>query len=206
MDLVRLFVTYNVHRTYSWKPETEVRPLLVRSIGAFLFLPSDADGGAGADGTLHVVTGADFALTPSSLKLVPEDPLASARRTPHAVAAALTNEQGCLQCHALRGSGARAHHVRAADGKPSEGFGLALENYPTEVMRRFLFAQEEVAKSFGVGPLKLSDATAKQLFAEVSLAFLSAGYRKSWIIQIRPPLSISKPQKARVYFALMMFS
>jgi hypothetical protein len=165
-NLFRLFVTYNVHRTYSWKPETEPRPLLVRSIGAFLYVPSET-APPSPDGTLHPLTGADFALTPSSFKVVAKDPLAAARVTPKPVAGALVNEQGCLQCHALRGEGARAHHVRADNGKLAEGFGLALEEYPPEVMRRFLFEQKDVAKSFGVGPLELSEPTAKALLAEI---------------------------------------
>ena len=165
-NLFRLFVTYNVHRAYSWKPEAEARALLLRSVGAFLYVPNETDG-TPLDGTLHPATGADFALTTSSFKVVAKDPLAAARTAPKSVSATLTNEQGCLQCHALRGEGARAHHVRAGNGALSEGFGLALEEYPRDVLRRFLFEQEDVAKSFGVGPLKLSEATATQLFAEV---------------------------------------
>ena len=163
-NLFRLFVTYNVYRTYSWKPETEVRPLLVRTVGAFLHVPTDAGTGA----ALHTLTLADFALTIASFRVVADDPLAAARKTPKAVAAVLTNEQGCLQCHALRGAGARAHHLRATDGKLAEGFGLALEEYPPEVLRRFLFEQKDVAKTFGVGPLEVSPATATELLAEVA--------------------------------------
>lgn len=165
-NLFRLFVTYNVHRTYSWKPETEARPLLVRSVGAFLYVPNETEA-ASPDGTLHPLTGADFALTASGLKVVAKDPLAVARTTAKPVAAALTNEQGCLQCHSLRGEGTRAHHVRAATGKLAEGFALPLTEYPPDVLQRFLFEQKEVAKSFGVGPLELSEATATQLLAEI---------------------------------------
>ncbi|MDB4939493.1 MAG: Lysophospholipase, partial [Labilithrix sp.] len=160
-NLFRLFVTYNVHRTYSWKPETDPRPLLVRHIGAFLHVPGGAEG-------LHVATLADFALTTSSFHLTDEDPLATARTLPKPVVATLTNEQGCLQCHALRGEGARAHHLRASDGKIAEAHGLALEEYPRDVLTRFLFDQDAVSKSFGVGALHVDEATAKQLFAEVS--------------------------------------
>jgi len=165
-NLFRMFVTYNVHRTYSWKPETELRPLLIRSVGAFLHVPAETEP-APADGTLHPVTGADFALTTGSFAVLATDPLAAARTKSPAVAAALTSEQGCLQCHTLRGEGARAHHVRARDGQLAEGFGLALEEYPPEVLRRFLFEQKDVAKGFGVGPLELPYATAKLLLAEV---------------------------------------
>ena len=165
-NLFRMFVTYNVHQTYSWKPEAEARPLLVRSVGAFLYLPTET-APAPPDGTLHPVTGADFALTSKSFAVVAQDPLAAARAKPPTVAAAFTNAQGCLQCHALHGEGARAHHVRARDGQLAEGSGLALEEYPPEVLRRFLFEQKEVAKGFGVGPLELPVPTATLLLAEV---------------------------------------
>lgn len=166
-NLFRMFVTYNVHRTYSWKPETEPRPLLVRHIGAFLYLPTETEAHA-PDGALHVVTLANFALTKESFHLTNEDPLAVARKVPKPLAATLTNEQGCLQCHALHGNGGRAHHVRASDGKLAEGFGLPLEEYPPGVLRKFLFEQEAVSKSFGVSPLNVDRAVANQLLAEVA--------------------------------------
>ena len=100
--------------------------------------------------------------------MVEEDPLAIARTAPKPLAAALTNEQGCLQCHTLRGNGGRAHHLRAADGLVAEAHGLAFEEYPRDVLRRFLFEQDAVAKSFGVGPLHVSELVANQLLAEVS--------------------------------------
>ncbi len=169
-NLFRLFVTYNVHRTYSWKAETETRPLLVRNVGAFLYVPGDA--GAGVDpsdaGAFHVTTMADFALTTASFHLTEQDPLAVTRKMPKPVAAVLTNEQGCLQCHALRGNGGRAHHLRAADGKLAEAFALPLEEYPREVLKRFLFEQDAVAKSFGVGPLHVSGPVATQLLGQVT--------------------------------------
>jgi hypothetical protein len=159
-NLFRLFVTYDVHRTYSWKAETEPRPLLVRNVGAFLFTPS---GDAANAPTL-----AAFALTETSFRVLAKDPLAAARATSSPLAAALTGQQGCLQCHTLHGEGGRAHHLRAADGGVAEAHGLALEEYPREVLHRFLFDQEAVAKSFGVGPLKVDPAVAKLLFAEPS--------------------------------------
>ena len=158
-NLFRLFVTYNVHRTYSWKPETGPRPLLVRHVGGFLFVPTDD--------ALKVATLSNFALTTASFRVRAKDPLAVARTVPKLVSGVLTNEQGCLQCHALRGDGARAHHLRASDGTLAEGFGLALEEYPREVLRRFLFEQEAVSKSFGVSPLIVSAPAATQLLEEV---------------------------------------
>jgi hypothetical protein len=163
-NLFRMFVTYNVHRTYSWKPETEAsRPLMIRHIGGFLHVPGDA--GAAS---MHVPTLAEHALTTASFKVVDDDPLAIARKVPKPLADTLTNEQGCLQCHTLRGDGGRAHHLRAANGLVAEAHGLGLEEYPRDVLRRFLFEQDAVAKSFGVGPLHVSETVANQLLAEVA--------------------------------------
>jgi hypothetical protein len=172
-NLFRMFVTYNVHRTYSWKPETEPsRPLMIRHVGGFLHVPDAL--AAGTQGTaalerlsVPMPTLAEFALTATSFRVVDVDPLAVARKVPKPLAAALTNEQGCLQCHALHGNGGRAHHLRAADGQVAEAHGLPLEEYPPDVLRRFLFEQDAVAKSFGVGPLHVSDTVANQLLAEV---------------------------------------
>jgi len=166
-NLFRMFVTYNVHRTYSWKPETEpFRPLMIRHVGAFLYDP--APSAAEAPPRFDVPTLAEFALTTDSFRVVDEDPLAVARKLPSALADALTNTQGCLQCHALHGNGAKAHHLRASDGQVAEAHGLALEEYPRDVLRRFLFEQDAVAKSFGVGPLHVSETVANQLLAEVA--------------------------------------
>ncbi len=165
-NLFRMFVTYNVYRTYSWKAETERRPLLVRSVGAFLFVPNETKI-THRTTALRPVTGADFALTPLSFKIVTTDPLANARRAPAVVNDALTNDRGCLQCHTLRGEGARAHHIRATSGAVAEGFALSLEEYPEGVLRRFLFEQKDVAKSFGVGPLELPARDATLLLSEI---------------------------------------
>lgn len=156
-NLFRLFVTYNVYRTYSWKPEPAPRRLLVRPVGTFLHFP---------DGTRPSATHAEFALT--SLRVSAEDPLAGARRQPAHVADVLTNDQGCLECHAFGSANARAHHVRAADGALAEAFALPLAEYPPDVLRRFLFEQDQVAETFGVGPLHVGPATANELLLAVS--------------------------------------
>ena len=166
-NLFRMFVTYNVHRSYSWKPETEPRPLMVRHIGAFLYLPR-AESGESSASPFRVATLANMALTTASFRVTTKDPLAVARAVPKLLGATLTNEQGCLQCHSLRGDGARAHHLRAADGKVAEAHGLPLEEYPRDVLRRFLFEQEAVSKSFGVSPLIVSETAANQLLVAVS--------------------------------------
>jgi hypothetical protein len=156
-NLFRMFVTYNVYRTYSWKPETGKRSLLVRHVGAFLHFP---------DGSSASTTGGDFALTPASFKVVATDPLAPLRSKPFAKV--LTDEQGCAQCHASSGVGPRAHHLRATDGKLAEAYALALEEYPREVLRRFLFEQDDVAQLFGVGAIRVPEPARSQLFAAAS--------------------------------------
>jgi hypothetical protein len=155
-NLFRLLVTYSVRREYSWEPEA-VSPVLARPVGAFLHLTS---------AVAHppfAVTLADFALTTASFRVSKDDPLAAARAVPPALARTLTNEQGCLQCHTLRGAGARSHHRRARDGAPTGGYALAFEDYPAAVLRRFLFEQEAVARSFGVNPIGIDPVAATEL-------------------------------------------
>jgi hypothetical protein len=148
-NLFRLLVTYRVLDSYSWKPYGGPPPLLARPVGAFLYAPA-----------LDVRTMASFALTPSSFRATNVDPLASARDLP---ADLIT----CLECHSLAGAGARARHLRASDGKLDGAFALALEEYPREVLRRFLFEQDEVAKRFGVEPIRVEGGAARQLLARV---------------------------------------
>jgi hypothetical protein len=161
-NLFRLLVTYNVYRSYTFRPETEPRPLLARPVGAFLHFPN------GSDIAPRVLTFGDFSLTPSSFRVKSEDPLAPVRALPKPLQQVLTAEQGCLQCHSLRGSGARSHHLRAVDGKVTGGEALALEDYTREVLRRFLFAQDEVAQIFGVAPIRLEKSSAALLFQELT--------------------------------------
>ena len=118
---------------------------MVRHIGAFLYLPRAENDDKGAP-AFHVTTLADMALTQASFRVTSKDPLAVARGVPKLLGATLTNEQGCLQCHALKGNGARAHHLRASDGQVAEAHGLPLEEYPRDVLRRFLFEQEAVVE------------------------------------------------------------
>jgi hypothetical protein len=155
-NLFRLLVTYNVYRTYSFKPETGPRPLLARPLGAFLLFP---------DGRPRSTTLAEFALTPASFRVVDRDPLAAVRTFPRALARALNGEQGCLICHALHGAGARAHHLRAVDGAATGGEALPLEAYPRDVLRRFLFEPDEIASEFGVDPLVVTAEQADELLA-----------------------------------------
>ncbi|HEV8584594.1 MAG TPA: alpha/beta hydrolase [Methylomirabilota bacterium] len=156
-NLFRLAVWYRLKNQYSWKPETALLPKMIRPVGAFLYYPEDPPDG------LPNATYAAFGLTPDSFRLSETDPLAPVRDVPPEVWTALAGEVGCLTCHAFRGAGARSHHVRASDGKPHGGFGLALEEYPGEVWRRFLYEQKAVAETIGVGPLEVPEPGATLL-------------------------------------------
>jgi hypothetical protein len=161
-NLFRLLVTYNVYRSYTFKPESEPRPLLARPVGAFLHFPH------GSDTAPQVATFADFALTTSSFRLVKADPLATVRSLPSEVKQVLTDSQGCLQCHSLRRAGSRSHHIRALDGKATGGDALAFEDYPRDVVRRFLLDQDHVAEIFGVAPIHLEKSSAALLLQELT--------------------------------------
>jgi hypothetical protein len=157
-NLYRLFTWYRLKREYSWKPgEGASPPTMIRPTGPFLFFPR------GAPQHLANTTVAPYGLTPSSFRFVEKDPLASVRHLPAALRESLIGREGCLKCHALRGEGARSHHVRALDGQPHGGFALPLEEYPPGVLHRFLFDQESVAEGFGVGPLAVAPPTAQAI-------------------------------------------
>lgn len=49
-------------------------------------------------------------------------------------------------------------------GKPQGGFALALEDYPPEVWRNFLFNQAEVAKKMGATPNIVQESARPALF------------------------------------------
>jgi hypothetical protein len=158
-NLNRYFVTYQLDREYSWRPGPKP-PLMVRTLGPFLFFRQGPP-----PPHLEDTTMAGMSLEPSSFQFTEVDPLRSTRAaaTPE-LASALLGQDCCLKCHALRGEGAHAHHVRARDGKAHGGFALALESYPPDVLRRFLFEQDAVAASFGVTPLPIDSTAANVLF------------------------------------------
>jgi hypothetical protein len=163
-NLYRLFTFYRLKRAYSWIKGEEPMPTMVRPLGAFLHFrtPPPAD--------LRNATYAPFGLDATSFRWVETDPLASVRSLTGGLREAMIGEQGCLKCHELRGVGARAHHTLAVSGKPYGAFGLPLEEYPTGVLRRFLFEQDAVAKSFDVAPLRVERDVARQLFDMVNRA------------------------------------
>jgi hypothetical protein len=72
-------------------------------------------------------------------------------------------EGGCLQCHAFRGVGSRAGHLRALDAQPQGGFALPLVEYPPEVWRRFVFEPWLTAEQVGAPGHPVAGAAAQEL-------------------------------------------
>jgi hypothetical protein len=160
-NLYRIFTFYRLKRAYSWIKGEEPMPVMIRPLGAFLHFrtPPPED--------LRNATFAAFGLDGASFHWMDHDPLAPVRSLTGGLREAMIGTQGCLKCHAFRGAGARAHHVLADSGKPYGAFALPLEEYPTDVLRRFLFEQEKVANGFGVVPLPVEHDVARQLFDTV---------------------------------------
>ena len=133
--------------------------MMIRPLGAFLHFrtPPPAE--------LGNKTTAIFGLGAASFHWIQNDPLAPLRSLTGGLREALIGQQGCLTCHQFRGVGARSHHALALDGKPYGAFALPLEDYPSDVLRRFLFEQDAVAKSFGAKPLPVEKTVAGQLLA-----------------------------------------
>ncbi len=161
-NLYRIFTFYQMKRAYSWIESDERLPIMIRPLGAFLYFRTPPPA-AYANTTF-----APFGLDAASFHWVRTDPLAPVRSLGGGLREALIGEQGCLKCHGFRGAGARAHHALALDGKPYGAFALPLEDYPSDVLWRFLFEQDRVAKSFGVKPLRVEKTIAGQLFDVVS--------------------------------------
>jgi hypothetical protein len=146
-----------MQRLYSWVDEPVQPPTMIRPVGAFLHFPVDIPR------TLWNGSYAAFGLSPASFRWQSTDPLAPIRDLPARLQVVLTGPSGCLTCHAFRGAGARSHHVTAERGEPAGAFALALEEYPAKVLQDFLFDQDRVAGMFGVKPLPVKPAEAKEL-------------------------------------------
>jgi acetyl esterase/lipase len=157
-NLYRVFNFYRLNRAYSWVEGEEPMPMMIRPLGAFLHFPTPPPE------DMRNATFAPFGLDPTSFHWVEQDPLAPVRSLTGGLREAMIGTQGCLKCHAFRGAGARAHHALADSGKSYGAYALPFEEYPTDVMRRFLFEQEKVAKSFGVVPLPVEQNVARQIF------------------------------------------
>jgi hypothetical protein len=82
----------------------------------------------------------------------------------------MTIRNGCLYCHSYGRVGARSHHVHALTGKPQGGFALALEEYPAEVWKNFMFNQVEVAKKMGATPNIVRESARQTLYELVNSA------------------------------------
>jgi acetyl esterase/lipase len=165
-NLYKLFGYYRLRQDYTWKTPLSTgqrpMPLMIRPLGAFLHFPTPVPP------ELVNKSYAPFGLTAKSFHWQEQDPLAAVRDVPPAVLPTLIGEQGCLKCHSWRGAGSKAHHLLASDGKPYGAFALAFEDYPEDVLRRFLYEQESVAKSFEVSPLMVPKPIADELYALVT--------------------------------------
>jgi hypothetical protein len=162
-QLFRMYGEYRTSREYSWQEEGATPPWSVRPLGAFLYYP------AAPPARLDLRGYAAYGLVPEGFVLSEEDPLAAVRGVPAPVAGVLFGTtEGCLTCHALGGVGAKSHHTNGITAQPQGGYGLPLESYDPEVMRRFLFDQKSVAKTMGVSPLMVDEATAALLLEAVA--------------------------------------
>ncbi|MGH7872959.1 MAG: alpha/beta hydrolase [Candidatus Binatia bacterium] len=159
-NLFRFSSFYRMYHEYSWKPGGAT-PTLALTLGAFIhFLEKPLPELAAQ--SWH------FGLTDDSFQRSKTDPLKAVRDVPKDVEEALTFRNGCVYCHSFRGVGAASHHVNAMTGKPQGGFALALESYPPEVWKTFMFDQETVAKKMGATPNIVRDSVRQPLFELVN--------------------------------------
>ena len=157
-NLFRIVDLYHTLREYSWREERPRFRSMARPLGAFLLFPAEEPRALGSR-----VFGR-YALTPESFRLSETDPWVAIRGLPDDLRAAVTRELGCVACHQLRGAGSRAGHLRARDAALVGGFGLALEDYPAETWRRYVFEQKHVAAEIGATPVPLEGAIAQRLY------------------------------------------
>jgi acetyl esterase/lipase len=155
-NLFKLGVFYRAFLEYSWQSGPQP-PMMARPLGGFIhFLkppPPEVSSQA-----------AQFALTEDSFRLVTSAPLGGFEDLPENLYEVLTVRNGCVYCHRLRGLGARSHHIAAATGTPHGGEALALEDYPQEVWRKFVFDQIAVAKKIGASPNEIAPQLRQSLF------------------------------------------
>ncbi len=163
-ELFRIVVRYRLKKERSWQP-TAQPPTMVRPLGAFLWFPDEARADPPSESATKTATDASIALTVGSIRRVEAAPFSHARDLVEPARSVLLGDEGCLACHAYRGAGARAHHVRAADGKPHGGYALGLDAYPPGILERFLRQQERVAAEFGVSPLQVAPDAAAALLS-----------------------------------------
>jgi acetyl esterase/lipase len=155
-NLFRLSTFYHNKRAYSWTAEQPA--LSVRSMGAFIFFLKPPPPRFEARNT------ASYSLTVDSFRLSERDPLAAMADLPRDVHDAMHFQNGCFSCHSFRGTDVRAGHERARDGKLQGGYALALESYPPEVWRQFMFDNHKSAAAIGVRPNPVAGPAAAKLF------------------------------------------
>ena len=161
-NLFRFSTFYQMFHEYSWKPGAPPPPLTM-TLGAFIYFLESPPKELTAQ-SWH------FGLTENSIRRTKDDPLKIVRDVPKDVEEALTFRNGCVYCHSFRGVGARSHHVHAMTGKPQGGFALALEDYPPEVWRNFMFNQVDVARKMGATPNIVQESARQALFELVNKA------------------------------------
>jgi acetyl esterase/lipase len=161
VDEVRnLFSVIDVHRAkreYSWRDDLPAPPYLARPMGAFLYFLEPPER------PLLPPTLGHFGLSEGSFALSEEDPWAPLRDVDSELLRTFGVGSGCLQCHAFRGVGSRAGHLRALDAQPQGGFALPLVEYPPEVWRRFVFEPRLTAEQVGAPGHPVAGAAAQKL-------------------------------------------
>jgi dienelactone hydrolase len=155
-NLFRLSSFYRNKRAYSWTDEKTA--MSVRSLGAFMYFLKPPPPG------LVSSTTAMYSLTVDSFRRVRQDPLAPIADLPQDVRDAVYFRNACVSCHSFRGSEVRSGHVRARDGEQQGGFALALEAYPPEAWRQFMFDNQKSAAAIGVRPNPVAGPAAQKLF------------------------------------------
>jgi acetyl esterase/lipase len=161
VDEVRnLFSVIDVHRAkreYSWRDDLPEPPYLARPMGAFLYFLEEPEK------PLLPPTLGHFGLSEEGFALSEEDPWVRLRGVDSELLHTFGVGGGCLQCHAFRGVGSRAGHLRALDAQPQGGFGLPLVEYPPEVWRRFVFEPWLTAERVGALGHPVAGAAAQKL-------------------------------------------
>jgi acetyl esterase/lipase len=154
-NLFKLQLFYRMGREYSWQ-EGPAPPDMALPLGAFIHF-ENAPPRALRPQLWH------YGLTIEGIRASAQDPYAKLRALPIDVLAVLTERNGCVYCHTVRGIGSRSHHVTAISPTAHGGFALPLESYPPEVMEAFLFRQEEVAMRMGATPNKVEGPVRDEL-------------------------------------------
>jgi acetyl esterase/lipase len=160
----RVIDLYHTLRRQTWSQPEPERWLLARPLGAFVHFrkPPPAELAPGVFGL--------FALTPESFTRTDTDPWAPLRGLPDPLRRLVVDRKACVSCHQFHGAGGRAGHLRARDAGLVGGFGLALEAYPPEAWRRYVFEQLEVAEEIGASAVVLAPEEQQLLYDAVVAA------------------------------------